>query len=72
MGMRKGASDLVLLHLGKFYVLELKAKGEKPTESQIDFMDDVVAAGGYAKWCDNLDDALRWLEEMELIKGKSG
>src|SRR5690349_13827789 len=63
MGVRAGASDLILLHDSKFFALELKADGGKPpTESQLEFLSDVNKAGGFSVCAEGLDRALACLE----------
>ena len=71
MGARAGVSDLVFLHDGKFFALELKIEGGKPTEEQRAFIDDVNIAGGCATWAEGLDRALRILECWGLLKGQA-
>jgi hypothetical protein len=72
LGVRAGVSDLVFLHQGKFYALELKAPGQKPTPEQLAFLAAIAEAGGYAEYVDNLDDALDTLEGWGLLRGKTG
>lgn len=71
LGARAGVSDLVFLYRGHFYALELKAPGNKPTEHQYEFMDDVKDADGFAAWSDNLDRAIGILEIWGLLVGKA-
>lgn len=71
MGMRAGVSDLLLFRNGKFYALELKALGGRPTEAQIEFLSDINKAGGFSCLCEGLDRALRVLETWGLLKGKA-
>jgi len=71
LGVRKGVSDLILLHAGLFYALELKAPGKTPTEEQYAFLGDVDAAGGFSAWAAGLDPAIRILEAWGLLKGKA-
>ena len=68
LGLRPGVSDLVFLHKGKFWALELKSAKQKPNTEQLKFLSDVVAAGGCGGWTDNLDEALKWLKEWGLIR----
>lgn len=70
MGVRAGVSDLILLHRGHFFALELKA-GDKsrPTEEQMKFACDVNATGGHAVICHDLDRAIRCLEVWGLLRG---
>src|SRR5271166_2313369 len=67
MGFLPGVSDICLLHDGRFYALELKAKGKNLTEAQLKFRDDVNNAGGFACSADSLNKALYILEEWQLI-----
>jgi hypothetical protein len=57
--VRAGVADLILLHDGQFFALELKAPGGRLTESQAAFLDDVEAAGGIVGCAEGLDAALR-------------
>src|SRR3974390_3093032 len=68
MGMRAGVSDLLFLHKGNFYALELKAEDGRPTEEQLYFLHHVNHAGGFATLCYGLDRALACLETWGLIR----
>lgn len=70
MGVRAGVSDLILLHRGQLYALELKKlKGGRVSAEQRQFLNDVRAAGGLATECNGLDKALAQLEKWGLIRG---
>jgi hypothetical protein len=69
LGVRAGVSDLVFLHQGKFYALELKSPGKTPDPDQVAFLASIVEAGGHAEYVDNLDDALATLEGWGLLRG---
>src|SRR5690349_5877207 len=62
LGVRAGVSDLLLLHQGTLYALELKAPGGRPTASQLAFIADVQKAGGHGVVAEDLDRALYCLE----------
>ncbi len=47
--------------VGRFYALEVKRPGEKPTDDQLRFLDVVRAMGGAAAWCDNAADAVAFI-----------
>ena len=47
LGVRAGASDLLLWHDGKSFALELKALGGRATELQLAFLSDMERAGAY-------------------------
>ena len=72
MGMRAGVSDLIFVHRGKVYALELKAPGNYPTAAQHEFMADIDKAGGYHAWTNDLDLALRVLESWKLLRPAVG
>jgi hypothetical protein len=71
LGVKPGVSDLVLLHEGQFFALELKAPGGRLTESQAAFLDDVEAAGGIVACAEGLDAALCKLERWGLLRGQT-
>lgn len=70
LGVMPGVSDLILMHAGRFFALELKAPGQKPTQVQMDFLVAFVKAGGHAEYADNLDSALDALDDWGLVRGK--
>jgi hypothetical protein len=69
MGVLAGVSDIIALHQGKLYALELKAPGGRPTELQLEFIDAVKANGGYGVVADSLNEALLVLEGWGLLRG---
>jgi len=69
LGVLPGVSDIILLHAGRFYALEVKAPGNVPTEAQLEFIHRVEAAGGYAAWAQGLDRCLAILEAWGCLRG---
>jgi hypothetical protein len=69
LGVRAGVSDLIAVHEGKAFALEIKADGGRPSEAQLQFIDDFQAAGGHAVVAEGLDEALRVLETWKLLRG---
>jgi hypothetical protein len=69
LGVRAGVSDIVALYDGKFFALELKAPGGRPTESQLEFIADVERAGGFTCIAEGLDEAIKALENWGLLRG---
>lgn len=69
IGVRAGASDLLLWQGGKSFALELKAPGGRPTEAQLEFIADMQQAGAFTCICEGLDPALRVLESWGLLRG---
>jgi hypothetical protein len=71
LGVKAGVSDLIFLHDSKFFALELKVGTNRPTETQLEFIDRVNAAGGFATWATGLDRALACLEAWGLLRGRT-
>ena len=71
LGVRAGVSDLILLHAEKFYCLELKAPGGRPTEHQLKFISDADRAGAFTAMPEGLDAALATLEAWGLLRGQA-
>lgn len=69
MGVRAGVSDIVALHKGRFFALELKVPGGQPTELQLEFISAVRANGGFACVAEGLDQAISALEMWGLVRG---
>lgn len=69
LGVRAGVSDILAFHDAKFFALELKAPGGRPTEDQLKFHDEVRANGGYVCMAEGIDEALRALELWGLLRG---
>jgi len=68
MGVRAGVSDLILVHGGKFFALELKAQGGRATEEQLAFIADIDREGAFTALATGVDAALATLEAWGLIK----
>jgi hypothetical protein len=71
LGVRPGASDLLLWHDGKAFAVELKAPGGRATEAQLEFLADMHRAGAFTCLCEGLDRAIRVLESWGLLRGVS-
>jgi len=70
LGVQPGVSDLILLHRGRFFALELKAPGGRPTQAQMEFVTNVYAAGGCSCIAVGLDAALLVLKKWGLLRGE--
>lgn len=68
MGMLAGVSDLILLHDGQAYALELKTEKGRATEVQDEFLVRFTAAGGIGYVARGLDAAIRSLEAWGILK----
>ena len=69
LGVRAGASDLLLWHDRKSFALELKAPDGRATESQLKFLADMEKAGAFTCLAEGLDPALAALEKWGLLRG---
>ena len=69
LGVRAGASDLLLWHDRKSFALELKAPHGRATEAQLDFLADMKRAGAFTAIADSLNGALATLESWGLLRG---
>lgn len=63
MGARPGASDFLLAAppQARLHALELKRRGDEPTDLQLAFLDEVQAAGGLSAWVDTYPAAVEQL-----------
>jgi hypothetical protein len=71
LGVRAGVSDVIAVHQGKVYALELKAPAGKPTEEQLEFIADMERAGAFTCVAVGLDQAIATLETWGLLRGVS-
>ena len=71
LGVRPGVADLILLHDGRAFALELKTDGGRPTAAQMQFISEFRAAGGEASIANGLDQALHALEAWGLLRGRA-
>lgn len=69
LGVRAGLPDVMVLHWGKLFCLELKKVGGRQTEQQIECLGELAAAGAYTCVAYGLDAAIRCLESWGLFKG---
>jgi VRR-NUC domain len=69
LGVRAGASDLLLWHDRKSFALELKAQGGRATEDQRQFLADMEKAGAFTCLAEGLTSALATLEKWGLLRG---
>ena len=68
MGVHAGVSDLILVHGGKFFALELKAQGGRASEEQLRFIADIDREGAYTALATGVDAALATLETWGLLR----
>ena len=71
LGLRKGAPDLLLIHQGNVYGLELKRIGGRPSEDQLACLAAMEAAGAFTAIAEGLDRAIAVLESWGLLRGRA-
>lgn len=71
LGVRAGVADIIAVHQGKIYALELKAEDGRPTTAQIEFLSDIEKAGAFTAIPRGLDAALATLEAWGLLIGRA-
>ena len=69
LGVRAGVPDIIAIHQGRVYGLELKADGGRATPKQLQAVADMEAAGAYCCIAEGLDRALAVLESWGLLRG---
>jgi hypothetical protein len=67
MGVRAGAPDLLLIHEGRCYALEIKAPGGRLSEAQLEFLARFNEAGGHSACAEGLDRALAVLDAWGIF-----
>jgi hypothetical protein len=71
LGVTPGVPDIIAIHNGKVFGLELKTEAGRPTDSQLAAIEAIRRAGGFAAVCYGLDRALACLEAWGILPGKS-
>ena len=69
LGVKAGVPDVIVCFRGNFFGLELKADGGRPTDKQLEAVDNIRDAGGFACVCEGLDRALKCLETWGILRG---
>jgi hypothetical protein len=71
LGVRAGVPDVIAIHDGHCFGLELKAPGGRPTELQLATIAAMKAAGAHCCVAEGLDRALAVLEAWGLMRGQA-
>lgn len=69
LGVVAGVPDIIAIHKGQTYALELKAEKGKPTKTQVETMAAMHKAGAHVDIATGLDQALTKLQEWGLLRG---
>lgn len=59
---KKGAPDIVAICEGRYVAIEVKREGGKQSAAQIEYMNNVIVAGGLYILADRLEDVTQLLE----------
>jgi hypothetical protein len=70
LGVTAGVPDVIAIHGGRCYAIEIKAEGGRPTPKQLEAIAALEAAGAYTCIAEGLDRALAVLEAWGLLKGR--
>ena len=70
MGTKAGVADLLFFPppTCTLHALELKSKGKKPRDSQLEFKAKVIEAGGKYEYADNWEDAVAILKTWRVLR----
>jgi hypothetical protein len=71
LGARRGAPDLILIHEGNVYALEIKTPNGYATADQLACMLHLEGAGARSRIAYGLDQAIATLEQWGLLRGKA-
>jgi hypothetical protein len=71
LGVVAGVPDVIAIHEGRCYAVEIKAPGGRATAAQLETLAAMEAAGAYCCIAEGLDRALAVLEAWGLLVGRS-
>jgi hypothetical protein len=71
LGVVAGVPDVIVIHAGRCYALEIKAPGGRATPKQLAAIAAMEAAGAYTCIAENLDRALEVLERWQILRGRA-
>jgi hypothetical protein len=70
LGVVAGVPDVIVIHQGRVYGLELKTEGARATDKQLATIAAMEAAGAFTAIAEGLDRALACLETWGLLRGQ--
>jgi hypothetical protein len=71
LGVVAGVPDVIVVKDGTTYALELKAEGGRLSETQCNTIEAMERAGAVVGVAVGIDQALAWLEERGLLRGRA-
>jgi hypothetical protein len=69
LGVKAGVPDVICIHRGKVYALELKSERGRLSPKQRETTDALREAGATVRVATGLDEALKQLEQWQLLRG---
>jgi len=71
LGVVAGVPDVIAIHNGRVFAMELKAEGGRASDKQLATMAALREAGAIVAVAIGLDEALRKLEHFGLLRGRA-
>jgi hypothetical protein len=71
LGVVAGVPDIIAIHQGRCYAMELKAEGARATDKQLACIAALREAGAFTCIAEGLDRALACLEAWGLLRGRA-
>jgi hypothetical protein len=71
LGVIAGVPDIIAIHEGRVYCLELKAEGGRPSANQLAAIAAMERAGAYCAIAEGLDRAIACLEGWGILRGRA-
>jgi hypothetical protein len=71
LGLIPGVPDLLLVHGGRLYALELKVESGRLSPTQVETHERMRQAGAIVATAQGIDEALAWLELWQLVRRKA-
>ena len=71
LGVVAGVPDVIAVHNGRCFAMEIKAEGGRATDKQLAAIAAMEAAGAFTCIAEGLDAALRTLEAWGVLLGRS-
>jgi hypothetical protein len=71
LGVVAGVPDVIVIHEGRCYAVEIKAPGGRATPKQFAAFAAMEAAGAFCCIAEGLDAALAVLEQWRILRGRA-
>jgi hypothetical protein len=71
MGVVAGVPDIIAIHNGRVFAMELKAEGGRASDKQLATIAALREAGAFTAIAEGLDRALAVLESWGLLRGRA-